>query len=159
VYELLKDPGFQEAIIRAVRRVRLRAPYLTEEEDFVQDVVVRALSHARQFTGQTREECIAWFRKIAQNALIDLYRRSTVRPRETTLNREVAAEEEDPRLKTLPLVLAGFSATECWLLKARVVGLPYRYISQLLGKEEVAVRKKYSRLLEDVAKQMRELET
>ncbi len=132
-------------------------PYLVEEDDLFQEVMLRALHAAEQFQGSTAEELRGWIRTIARRCQIDRLREIGARPKMQTLEESLQADPgnsgPEPVLQKeeLTRVLSSLSSLEQALLRARYEGgLSFQQIGRVLEKSPVAVRQMHHRLLKEL---------
>ena len=157
----LDSPGtalYQRYAASIFAYLRLHTPSLEDAEDLLLEVFTVALEQ-ENLSWLTEKQQFVWLRRVAQNKLVDRYRRSmhfsvlpleqvieTLRVEETlTPEHLIVRREELERLyeavRKLPLL-------QQQVLQLRVGdGLRFAEIAVLLNKREGAVRKTFSRTL------------
>lgn len=153
VLTYLGDGGCHASIQSAIRRVHRRVPFVIDEDDFFQEVTLRALLSRNTFQGATQAQFLAWLTGVAKHCLVDAVRRAN-RGRETTrdgraLGGEAVVENDEALLRDFAeRVLRDVNPFERSLLEARYfAGMSWKQIAAILGQSSDAVRQMHSRLL------------
>jgi RNA polymerase sigma-70 factor (ECF subfamily) len=138
--------------------VRLHTPSWEDAEDITLEVFTAALEQ-KSLSWLAEQQQLVWLRRVAQNKLVDRYRRSlhiSLLPLEQvveTLRAEEALTPEQIVLRREELERLSSSVGKLPRLQQQVLqlrlgdGLRFAEIAVLLDKREEAVRKLYSRTL------------
>ncbi|MFL5655482.1 MAG: RNA polymerase sigma factor [Ktedonobacteraceae bacterium] len=138
--------------------LRLHTPSWEDAEDLLLEVFTAALEQ-ENLSWLTEKQQFVWLRRVAQNKLVDRYRRSmhlsvlpleqvvdTVRAEEALTPEQLAVRREE--LERLYAVVGKLSLLQQQVLQLRMGdGLRFAEIAVLLNKREDAVRKLFSRTL------------
>jgi len=138
--------------------LRLHAPSWEEAEDLLLEVFTAALEQ-ENLSWLTEKQQFVWLRRVAQNKLVDRYRRSmhfstlpleqvieTVQVEEALTPEQLVVRREE--LEQLYTTIGKLSLLQQQVLQLRVGdGLRFAEIAVLLNKREEAVRKMFSRAL------------
>ncbi|HLZ81612.1 MAG TPA: sigma-70 family RNA polymerase sigma factor [Ktedonobacteraceae bacterium] len=138
--------------------VKLHTPSWEDAEDITLEVFTAALEQ-KSLSWLAEQQQLVWLRRVAQNKLVDRYRRSlhiSLLPLEQvvdTLRAEEALTPEQIVLRREELERLSSSVGKLPRLQQQVLqlrlgdGLRFAEIAVLLDKREEAVRKLYSRTL------------
>ena len=138
--------------------VKLHTPSWEDAEDITLEVFTAALEQ-KSLSWLAEQQRLVWLRRVAQNKLVDRYRRSlhiSLLPLEQvvdTLRAEEALTPEQIVLRREELERLSSSVGKLPRLQQQVLqlrlgdGLRFAEIAVLLDKREEAVRKLYSRTL------------
>lgn len=135
---------------------RLYSPTWEDAEDIVLEVFTEAWRQGN-LSWLTEKQRLVWLRRVAQNKMVDRYRRSlhfsllpleqvveTVRVAEALSPEQVAMRREE--LERLSTAVGQLSPIQQQVIQLRVGdGLRFGEIAVLLNKREEAVRKLFSR--------------
>ena len=138
--------------------LRLHTPSWEDAEDLLLEVFTAALEQ-ENLSWLTEKQQFVWLRRVAQNKLVDRYRRSmhlsvlpleqvvdTVRAEEALTPEQLAVRREE--LELLYAAVGKLSLLQQQVLQLRMGdGLRFAEIAVLLNKHEEAVRKVFSRTL------------
>ena len=138
--------------------LRLHTPSLEDAEDLLLEVFTAALEQDN-LSWLTDKQQFVWLRRVAQNKLVDRYRRSmhfsvlpleqvieTLRVEETLTPEHLIVRREE--LERLYAAIRKLPLLQQQVLRLRVGdGLRFSEIAVLLNKREEAVRKVFSRTL------------
>ena len=138
--------------------LRLHTPSLEDAEDLLLEVFTVALEQDN-LSWLTDKQQFVWLRRVAQNKLVDRYRRSThfsvlpleqvietLRVEETLTPEHLIVRREE--LERLYAAIGKLPLLQQQVLQLRVGdGLRFAEIAVLLNKREEAVRKVFSRTL------------
>src|SRR5436305_2565084 len=138
--------------------LRLHTPSLEDAEDLLLEVFTAALEQDN-LSWLTDKQQFVWLRRVAQNKLVDRYRRSmhfsvlpleqvieTLRVEETLTPEHLIVRREE--LEQLYAAIGKLPVLQQQVLQLRVGdGLHFAEIAVLLNKREEAVRKVFSRTL------------
>jgi RNA polymerase sigma factor (sigma-70 family) len=138
--------------------LRLHTPSWEDAEDLLLEVFTVALEQ-ENLSWLTEKQQFVWLRRVAQNKLVDRYRRSmhlsvlpleqvveTVRAEEALTPERLAVRREE--LERLYAAVGKLSLLQQQVLQLRIGdGLRFAEIAVLLNKREDAVRKLFSRTL------------
>lgn len=154
VHQLIADPSVQAELWEVIRRTHRSAPDIIEEDELFQVVVTQALSASHQFQGDSPPKLMAWVNRIAEHCLIDRLRSIQQRTRHRSLEGLRISDSSQPtplevaiRSDLMRLCLQLLDPMEAAILQARIAGLTFAQIAQLVDRSPATLRVIYHRLL------------